>query len=45
MEDRYLIASTGKWLTNGEIYAAEVWLGNWDSPSNWYEVDIEEIQE
>lgn len=29
-------------LTNGEIYAKSVRLGDWDSPDNWQEMPIEE---
>ena len=31
-------------LTNGETYAVEVWLGDWDSPDNWREIPREEYE-
>ena len=40
-----LIASEGKSLTNGEIYAKELYLGCNDSPDNWTEIDDSEIPE
>ena len=40
-----LTASDGKSLTNGEIYAKELYLGCNDSPDNWTEVDDGEIPE
>lgn len=40
-----LIASEGKSLTNGEIYAKELYLGCSDSPDNWTEIDDSEIPE
>ncbi len=39
---RHLTASAGMVLTNGEIYATELWLGNGDSPDNWREITQEE---
>lgn len=39
----HLIADEGMILTNNEIYSTEVWLGKYDSPSNWHEVPIEEV--
>ena len=35
----------GKWLTNGQTYSQQVWLGTQDSPSNWSEVSEEEVPE
>ena len=40
-----LTASDGKSLTNGEIYAKELYLGCNDSPDNWTEIDDSEIPE
>lgn len=40
-----LTASDGKSLTNGEIYAKELYLGCNDSPDNWTEIDNSEIPE
>jgi hypothetical protein len=31
-------------LTNGDIYASSVRLGDWDSPDNWHEVTVEEYE-
>ena len=31
-------------LTNGEIYASSVRLGDWDSEENWHEVTVEEYE-
>lgn len=39
-----LIAEEGMVLTNGECYSTYVILGIYDSPSNWHEVSIEEVQ-
>ena len=33
-----LIPSEGMYLTNGEAYSKEVYLGCNDSPDNWYEI-------
>lgn len=33
----------GKWLTNGQTYSQQVWLGVRDSVENWYEVDESEV--
>lgn len=37
-----IIADEGKILTNGETYAHHLWLGIYDSPSNWQEINEEE---
>lgn len=44
MDNRHLTAAEGMVLTNGETYAAEVWLGDWDSPDNWQEITQEEAE-
>lgn len=41
----HLIADEGFILTDGETYSTEVWLGKLDSPSNWYEVPLEEVED
>ena len=33
-----LVADEGKMLTDGEIYAKSVELGDWDKPENWHEI-------
>ena len=43
IQDNELIADEGKILTNGEIYASIVYLGIYDSPSNWHEIPIKEV--
>jgi len=37
-----IIAGEGMILTNGDAYAHHVWLGIYDSPSNWHEIPEEE---
>lgn len=43
-EERIITASEGHMLTNGDIYASSVRLGDWDSPDNWHEVSIAEYE-
>ena len=38
-----LTADEGKILTNGETYSSEVYLGIYDSPSNWREILESEV--
>jgi hypothetical protein len=45
MERKHIKASEGMMLTNGDVYALEVDLGNWDSPENWREIPIAEYEE
>ena len=44
MDKRHLIATEGMVLTNGEHYATEMWLGDWDDPDNWREIPREEYE-
>ncbi len=44
MKRKHIKASEGMMLTNGEVYALEIDLGNWDSPDNWHEIPIEEYE-
>ena len=37
-----LIAADGMILTNGSTYGREVYLGNGDSPDNWWEITLDE---
>lgn len=37
-------ATEGMILTNGETYGREVFLGNGDSPDNWWEISLEEYE-
>jgi len=39
----HIMASEGFILTNGEVYTTEIWLGKFDTPSNWHEIPIEEV--
>lgn len=41
---RIIVADEGMILTNGEIYASSVRLGDWDSADNWREVTREEYE-
>jgi hypothetical protein len=45
IQDNILTADEGKWLTNGQTYSQQVWLGINDSPSNWREIDESEVPE
>lgn len=45
IQDNILTADEGKWLTNGQTYSQQVWLGINDSPSNWHEVNESEAEE
>lgn len=45
IQDNIITPDTGKWLTNGQTYSKQVWLGTMDSPSNWSEVDESEVPE
>ncbi len=44
LNERVITASEGMMLTNGEIYASSVRLGDWDSHDNWHEVPKEEYE-
>ena len=37
-------ASDGMWLTNGEIYSKEIYLGCNDSIDNWHEITDAEYE-
>lgn len=37
-----LTASEGMYLTNGEVFSKEIYLGKIDSPENWHEITEEE---
>ena len=43
IDGNHLIAAEGKVLTNGESYSTEVWLGIYDKPDNWHEIEEEDI--
>ena len=38
MDNRHLTAAEGMVLTNGDVFATELWLGDWDSAENWREI-------
>ncbi len=40
-----ITASEGKWLTNGDTYSKEVYLGVNDSVDNWHEITEAEYNE
>ena len=40
-----LTASKGMVLTNGQVYACQVYLGLGDHPDNWHEIPEAEAQE
>ena len=42
--ERVIKASDGMMLTNGEVFASSVRLGDWDSADNWHEVPREEYE-
>ena len=44
IELRKMTASDGMYLTNGEVYSKEVYLGCNDSPDNWHEITEEEYE-
>lgn len=40
-----LTATEGHVLTNGEAYGKEIYLGKFDSPTNWHEITDAEYAE
>ena len=42
MDRKTITAKEGMMLTNGEIYAKEIDLGDWDSESNYHEITEDE---
>lgn len=45
IQDNILTPDVGKWLTNGQTYSQQVWLGVRDSVDNWSEVPESEVPE
>ena len=45
IEGNALTADEGKWLTNGQTYSQQVWLGVRDSVENWQEIAESEVPE
>ena len=41
--ENILTPSEGKWLTNGETFSQQVWLGINDTKENWYEINDSEV--
>ena len=39
IEGNVITAAEGKLLTDGETYSEQVYLGIYDSPDNWHEID------
>lgn len=39
IQGNVITADEGKILTNGETYSTQVYLGIYDSPENWREID------
>ena len=39
-----ITADEGMWLTNGETYSKEVYLGKYDKVENWHEITEEEYR-
>ena len=40
-----ITANKGKWLTNGETFSKEVFLGTNDKAENWHEITEAEYNE
>lgn len=45
IEGNIITPDDGKWLTNGQTYSQQVWLGVRDSIEKWHEVDESEVPE
>jgi hypothetical protein len=45
IQDNIITPEEGKWLTNGQTYSQQVWLGVRDSVENWREVDESNVPE
>lgn len=45
IDGNIITPEVGKWLTNGQTYSQQVWLGVRDSVDNWHEVDESEVPE
>jgi hypothetical protein len=45
IQDNVITPEDGKWLTNGQTYSQQVWLGVRDSLENWREVDESNVPE
>lgn len=43
IEGNVITADEGMTLTNGEVYSKRVYLGKWDSPDNWWEIQDEDV--
>ena len=45
MERKTIVATEGRWLTNGVAYGKTVHLGINDTSDNWYEISDAEYEE
>ena len=45
INDKIIIADDGMMLTNGEIYAKTIRLGDWDKAENYHEITYAEYEE
>lgn len=43
IDGNIITPDAGKWLTNGQTYSQQVWLGVRDSVENWHEVDESDV--
>ena len=43
IEGNVITPDEGMTLTNGETYSKKVYLGIYDSPSNWHEIPDEDV--
>ena len=42
MERQTIKANEGMWLTDGNVFAKEISLGDWDKAENYHEITEEE---
>lgn len=45
INDKIIIADDGMMLTNNEVYAKTIRLGNWDKAENYHEITYKEYEE
>lgn len=43
IQDNIITPEEEKWLTNGQTYSQQVWLGVRDSVDNWHEVNESDV--
>ena len=44
INDKIIIADDGMMLTNGEVYAKTIRLGDWDTAENYHEITYAEYE-